>query len=905
VRRSAIVVGREDERDALRRAVQAAAAGGSESLFFVGEGGVGKTRLLAEATNEARRAGLAIGTARASSRAPVAFGVMAEAYRSALRMRSVTPDDIAPFAAGLRLVIPEWSSPAAGTTAGLSNAQLHLLAIEGLVVLARELARDGGLLLAFDDLHTSDPESLDALRYLVRSNVAGLLVVGALRPGEPSIATTARDDGAQLWQLAPLDAREVTALLTALLDASPPPELVADVLARTDGVPLFVEEVAEAHVRGGPGVVPASVTEMARARLDRLTPQQRTVIVAAAVAESFDPAVLAAVSESQVDAIGSAISAAVDAGLVEAIAGTTDFRHAIIREGVLEAALPHEVQSLHRRAAKVFADEPAGARHLLAVGEHDEAAALLGRSAVANLADHALLNAEALARAAHEAARSDDARDRAGDTLAQVLVAEGRWSDAFDIDDVALDTPARRERMAMCAVETGQLDVAKQLLRRATDAGDDSATLHVAAARVAFGLGDAEASLLEAEGALSIATKADDPVGRCKALDAKARALDLAGRRAQAIRAFEEQAAVARAAGLTAERVHALVSLGAFEIFEGQPPVRIREARELAHEAGAIVEAAWADFDLTAALSIQGHPADALEIAEPAIARCRALRLDVLPFLLVAGGATEAMLGGARANAFLDEADALAPVVEMAINTNSVRGDIALHAGRYDDAIVFYRRSTDAQLEMPGGTPSDGPVWLACALAASGRHDDAVRALDVARDMPCFVRLSHRASLLAMADALLRGDADMLDAELTSVDINMPVELALMRVLGAEILGGDHQARWLREALDIYEACECVATDRVRRLLRQAGGPVPRRRRAATAVPEALAEHGVTAREAEVAHLVADGLSNADIAQRMYVSVRTVESHVSSLLAKLHVDSRGQLIVFLTSRQPA
>ena len=86
------------------------------------------------------------------------------------------------------------------------------------------------------------------------------------------------------------------------------------------------------------------------------------------------------------------------------------------------------------------------------------------------------------------------------------------------------------------------------------------------------------------------------------------------------------------------------------------------------------------------------------------------------------------------------------------------------------------------------------------------------------------------------------------------------------------------------------------AAARVRRLLREAGAPVPRRRRVADNVPEVLSQHGVTGREAEVLRLLADGLTNAAIAERLYLSVRTVETHVSSLLSKLHVGGRGHLI---------
>jgi DNA-binding NarL/FixJ family response regulator len=118
-----------------------------------------------------------------------------------------------------------------------------------------------------------------------------------------------------------------------------------------------------------------------------------------------------------------------------------------------------------------------------------------------------------------------------------------------------------------------------------------------------------------------------------------------------------------------------------------------------------------------------------------------------------------------------------------------------------------------------------------------------------------------------------------------------------MRVIAAGIVGGPAAARWLREALDTYEAMGMEsAAARVRRLLRESGAPVPRRRRVAANVPGVLAQQGVTGREAEVLQLLGAGLANSAIAERLYVSVRTVESHVSSLLSKLHVDGRGQLI---------
>jgi DNA-binding NarL/FixJ family response regulator len=124
----------------------------------------------------------------------------------------------------------------------------------------------------------------------------------------------------------------------------------------------------------------------------------------------------------------------------------------------------------------------------------------------------------------------------------------------------------------------------------------------------------------------------------------------------------------------------------------------------------------------------------------------------------------------------------------------------------------------------------------------------------------------------------------------------MPLDRAQLRVISARVLGGPEAPRWLREALETYEAAGApLEAARVRQALRGAGGAVPRRRRPAGHVAPELALAGVTAREAEVLRLVGRGLPNTDIAKQLYVSVRTIEAHVSSLLAKLQARNRAEL----------
>jgi DNA-binding NarL/FixJ family response regulator len=931
VRRAAVVVGREVELDQLVRAVHAARDGGSSCLFLVGEGGVGKTRLLAEVASESRQLGLAVLAGRSPVTTPVAFSVLAEALRSWLRARP-TQTAMGPFDAGLRLVVPEWPGEAA-TTPGLSDAQLRLLALEGVVRLVQDIAAScGGAVILLDDLHAADPDSLEAIRYLAAAAAERVLIVGALRSREGTLAeqvvrSLQRDGVADVFDLEPLDRRQVAELLGALLDAEPPRELVDDVVAHTDGVPLLVEEVLDAYLRsgsvevgehgarwrGGTAMVSRTVRDMVQARLERLANRQRDVVTAGAVLGDFDSSLLAVVARQPVAAVGDAVTAATNTGLLETIGGAVDFRHALIREAVLEATLPHVLGELHRRASSALADLPPGdpatlerrAGHLAGIGEDNDAAALLTEAATARLDEHALLSAEALARRAFDLARAPTARVEASDMLARVLAVQGRWTDALVLDEAADrehgETAARRRRMAACAVEAAQPDVARVLIARAIASGDESPHVHVIAGRLALAAGKADEALVSAERALGFATAAEDMDARCAALDLLGRALDYAGRRDEARRAWTRQADEAEAAGLTEARMRAVVQLGKLEVFEGVEPDRLYESVNLARAAGALVEQAWAEENLGIALAIQGDPAAGAEILHDAIARCRDLRLDQLPYLLAALGGAESLRGAESvALALFDEAERLAPTADLAIHTYGIRADIALRAGRYEEGLEWCERCVELMRALPGGMPSDSPCWLVWARAAVGRMDEAADALREARALPDDLARWHgRPVVLAAGEALLNGDEAGVDAALASATGRMPFEQALMRVMAAEILAGPARVRWLREALDGYESHGLeLESARVRRLLREAGGPVPRRRRSRGNVPDELASHGVTYRETEVLRLLGDGLSNAAIAERLYLSVRTVETHVSSLLSKLHVEIRGQLTAF-------
>ena len=237
-------------------------------------------------------------------------------------------DPLEPFDRGLGLVLPEWPVT---SSAELEAGQRRLLAHEGVVHLLRAvILATGGAVLLVDDLHAADPESLETIRYLASARLEGLTIVGALRPSESPpaddlIRSLRRDGLAAVMEVQPLDERAVASLLAALLDAEAPSPLVADILARTDGVPLLVEEVLQGHVhagtvqlgengarwRGGAGQIPRTIRDLVDGRLALLDPAQRHVVVAGAVVGDFDPGVMRAVAQADDAQLADALGAGV------------------------------------------------------------------------------------------------------------------------------------------------------------------------------------------------------------------------------------------------------------------------------------------------------------------------------------------------------------------------------------------------------------------------------------------------------------------------------------------------------------------------------------------------------------------------------------------------------------------
>jgi DNA-binding NarL/FixJ family response regulator len=190
---------------------------------------------------------------------------------------------------------------------------------------------------------------------------------------------------------------------------------------------------------------------------------------------------------------------------------------------------------------------------------------------------------------------------------------------------------------------------------------------------------------------------------------------------------------------------------------------------------------------------------------------------------------------------------------------------------------------------------------LPVALFAAGRTDDARIALAEVDQWGERSFSYTFDSLRNLAGAIHDNDPDRVLTSLAPMQAPEPFYRAGALVAAAVAMGGEPATAWLNDALAQFQWGRWErAASRVRRLLRERGAPVPRQRPASGGVPDHLRARGVTRREAETLALLAKGLSNTEIAEQLFISVRTVESHVSSLLAKLQVTTR----VALATRYP-
>jgi DNA-binding CsgD family transcriptional regulator len=927
---SPVVVGRDEELDVLRQAVIRARQGSGGMMLVTGEAGIGKSRLLEEASGYARTLGMAVLAGRAVEGGGP-YRPVAEAFSARLRDAAVpVPDELRPFRPALARLLPGWlpDEPVTGVDPVVVLG-------EGVLRLLRIVAGQEGAIVVLEDLHWADRDTFTLLDYLsspLAEIPVALLASARSDEDQPELLRRlAWRTGLRRVPLTRLDPEDVHRVATACAGAPLPVPVVDFLIGAAEGLPFLVEEllaslaesgaVADGAVADGAGQagrgtlaveVPRTLAELVHRRLARLAPQPRQVVEAAAViGRSVDWGLLGPVTGLDEHVVVAALRAAVAAYLMEPEHDRFVWRHALMREAVLARLLPPERAVLARRAAEVLhmADKELTGPDAVLIAE------LYAQGGEGRLAAQVLVRSAHRAIAAgapHSAAELlDRAAELGGGTIAAVerarmLTFTGQAAQALDVAAPALLGARGEERfelllgLARAAVATGRWAEAEDYLRRTGRAGDPR--VDAIAADAAFGAGRVDQAAALAQAAAAAARENRLAEAGCEALEVVARCAGLPDARAAA-EAFRQAADLAEEHGLVPWRIRALLGLGVIELQSGKTTV-LEQVRDLALDAGMLAEVAATDLLLADACACVDGPVAALERSERSAALARQVRLEQ----------TAAMAAAqcAEAHAVAGRHDDMRAMLSLAAGTN-VAPDVAAAASSalalaaiLDRDLPRARSLLDDSVEKMRGHASAAPLrgWGLWALIRTVLGDRDGSARDLLRHSPVVAR-DVNGGALQYADAVAAGrggDEATALSLLRSADELLTREhwwrrLLRLHVFEAAIADGwGEPVQELRRDLAGFEAAGDHRLARIcRDLLRHAGAPVPRRGRGDSAVPPSLRAVGVTSREMDVLSLIAQGLTNAQIAERLFLSPRTVETHVAHLLAKTGAPDRSGL----------
>ena len=900
--RSPVLVGREHELSVVRAAVGRAHHGTGGVLLVTGEAGVGKSRLLAEAGGYAQKLGMPVLVGRAVEGGGP-YRPVAEALYARLR-EGPDAEELRPFRPALARLLP--GALPAEPVGGVDPV---VVLGEGVLRLLR------AAILVLEDLHWADRDTLALLEYLAPSAAgAGVLVFASARSDEEQPDRLRRLDVERL----PLDRLPpdgVAAVATACAGGVPlPAEMVDFLVHTTEGLPFLVEELLAGLIESPQWTarVPRTLTELVRERLARFAPQPRRVVEAAAVlGRSVGWDVLGPVTGLDEDAVLAGLQTAVSTYLMEPDGDRFVWRHALMRDAVLAQLLAPERVRLARRAAQALhAGDPdltgpdaVLAADLYARGGQPELAAAafvtLARRAVAGGAPQTA--AELLDRAGALGAGTAAAVERV-----RMLTFTGRAVDALDAGVPALVGAAGEGRfellvnLARAAVTAGRWTEAEGYLRRTGRPGDPR--VDAIAADAAYGDGRIDDAAVLAESAAAAAQRAGLAEVACEALEVVARCVRLADP-ARAAQVFRRAADLAEEHGLVPWRVRALLGVGTVELHREQTAT-VEQVRELALEAGMLAEVAATDLLLGDIRGLIDGPVATIPVAQRSATLAGQVRLDQTAAMALAMTAEAyAILGRTDdMRAALDQVSRLAAEVDVASTGIVTHAMVAL----LDRDLPRARDLFDQAIDRLRSHSSAAPLrhWGVWALLRTVLDDRHAAAREELRYSPVVFRNANRGAL-HYADAVAAGrDGDATRAvELLATGdevlarVHWWRRLLRLQVLGAAIGDGwgDPVAELRRDLAGFDASGDRRLAGTCRDLLRRAGAPVPRRGRGDSAVPASLRAAGVTSREMDVLNLVAQGLTNAQIAERLYLSTRTVETHVANLLAKTSAAGRTEL----------
>ncbi len=927
---SPVLVGRVDLLALAARRWQATGDGVGHLLLLAGEAGIGKTRLIAEIVDAAGD-GVRTITASAFPRDTDAAGGVLLDLADELRRRGLHE----PAERLRRRLLDE--SDRAGDAARRRRVLLGDLA--GMI---EELFIEMPTMLVIEDLHWADDLSLDVLERLA----------GALRTTRGMVIASYRSDelfsGTSLgrWRgrilahrfgeevrLPRLDSDETAALMAAISGVVPASDLVHVVHERSDGIPFHVEEL----VAGGASSVPETVAEAVRSRTDALQPATRAIVAAGSViGRSFDIDLLEAITEESTATVDEALRELVDRLLVvrKDEGSHFGFRHSLVCDAIYDVIPPHRRRALHAAVARAAAEagfrdayvsehyergnEPALAhRFALAaaagavrVSAHREAAELYRRALRTMSSDiPPATRARLHANLAGELAAIDDNES----AVAQLAAAIGLYRDLGDEDSAAGMVP---KLMAARHLLGASLEARTALARDALDRLD---------ARPGGGSPAVRGELLAA---LSAAYMLDRRLD--EALDFGTRASALIG-----------------GAGAWAERADIDITLGSVLVFAGQGD----EGWRMLEDSIAACEQGSHEAQTARGLRMIGTSASVLVeydratrwIAEGLDYTTRTERWNDHHYLASHLAHVQWAVGDwAAAERTASQALADGRGITTRITALIVLGYLAVGRNELDAAQARLGEALElgeamqeiqrlspplwglAELALRAGDPRRAAELCERGYSESARVSDAayffpyvvtgVRALLALRE-PSAAREWLRRCAVLVGERGIPGTLPVLD------HAEGLIELAEGRTGKARLMLERASDEWMTRRRfwegteSIIDLAHCAVRSRrpaeAARLVAQARDLA---RRAGATLLESLADAVVvtgddeagplTAREFEVARLVASGATNREIAAALTVSPKTVSAHIEHILTKLGAGRRAEIAAWVTRVAP-
>ncbi len=909
--------------------VDGARRGRGGALFVTGEAGLGKTTVLDHACKLAAphaRVGLARGDVMGTA---LAFGFMTQVI-----------EDLG----GTTLLAQDAVNPSADDIRASKFHQVHRW--------LRSVADSGPLLLAFDDVHWADPDSLALLSYLCR-HITGMpvAVVATLRPWPPAaeeVSLRLAEAGyASVECLHPLSTEASGALLAARLGRRPPAEVLAQACEASAGNPLLLELAALVLGEGGTspgmgdhgGALPRPVARALVLRRFAHLPEASVAFARAAsvLGRRFRPDVATALTRLDEGQAEIALEALSRTGLVRhAGVGFAEFTYPLFPQALYDDLASLLRGQLHRRAFRLLLErglEEEASEHAVRgnLSGDVEAVGVLTRAGGAALRAGAVATAvQRLERAVALAGEQPDPTVLL--LLGEALMAEGLADRAAAVyervlgqADLPPGTAAEAQRMlARALFLTGEVVRAERrsegaaalwgddrpepavqalldLSRAAWMTAGPAGALPVAVRAREMARGAGESSRLQAEAVWGyVAFIAGDPAGleataaagRDAALDDASVLRDLAwnwgtlrntGRAAKYAERFDEAEAVFSAMFVRAEHSgspHAIASLAAHHADTLARQGRLDEALQLASHAVALAEVApmAAAFAHVVEASLLLHSAR-LEESEEACERAEqaaTARGQWLPLMRVW----------------------------------HLRALRHFHEGRLDQACALYARLEAETARLGIAEPCLVP-WArraVTALVGHGRHVDAERVQawveGCSNRLPCrWPRIAAEVGRAVLAES---GD-DHLAAEThlrAALTLHGEVDLALEHV---ETLL--HWGAFLRRTGRVVDGRGAL---RQALLLAERSGSlwlagqvekeltVARGRRRPRESPDSL-----TPQEQRVAELAGAGRSCREIASQLSLSIRTIETHLHRIYAKLGIHSQRALMAMANSAAAA